>query len=331
MSAGRASSPARDQFSDALHKEVNCLAMTFFQPDDAITAIGSRLVSTILADNATLGLTEGKLCLTLAVYDRPGPPRGFSHNGDLPFYPCSVIKTFWMAAALQCLETGRTVPHAELDRAMHDMIKWSSNMATNYIIDLVTLTTGDTLLEGRELQDWVEKRGFANRWIRSFGWPEMAAINVAQKNMDDDRYGRERQLVDALGHNSLTTNATARLLHEIFAGRTFSDPSRSAMQGLLARPHDAAWVAANPHAQVTGYFGAGLPADAKLWSKAGWTGWTGDARASYRRHDAARIELPGLAPMVLVIFTEGRPMSESTEVLPNAVSSAIGILRNLNP
>ena len=102
---------------------------------------------------------------------------------------------------------------------MHDMIKWSSNMATNYIIDLVTLTTGDTLLEGRELQEWVEKRGFANRWIRSFGWPEMASINVAQKNMDDDRYGRERQLVDALGHNSLTTNATARLFHEIFAGR----------------------------------------------------------------------------------------------------------------
>jgi len=60
------------EFSDPLHKEVNCLAMTFFQPDDTITAVGARLVSTILADNATLGLTEGKLCLTLAVYDRPG-------------------------------------------------------------------------------------------------------------------------------------------------------------------------------------------------------------------------------------------------------------------
>jgi len=68
-----------------------------------------------------------------------------------------------------------------------------------------------------------------------------APINVAQKNMDDDRYGRERQLVDALGHNSLTTNATARLFHEIFAGDTFSRDSRLAMQDLLARRHDAAW------------------------------------------------------------------------------------------
>ena len=69
MSAGRASKLALDRFSDALHKEVNSLAMTFFQPDDAITAGGSLLVSTIIADNAKLGLTEGKLCLTLAVYD----------------------------------------------------------------------------------------------------------------------------------------------------------------------------------------------------------------------------------------------------------------------
>ena len=56
--------------------------------------------------------THGPADVTLAIYDRPGPPRGFSHNGDLPFYPCSVIKTFWMAAALQCLETGRIAPHA---------------------------------------------------------------------------------------------------------------------------------------------------------------------------------------------------------------------------
>ena len=35
------------------------------------------------------------------------------------------------------------------------------------------------------------------------------------------------------------------------------------------------------------------------------------------------------APMVLVIFTEGKPMSESTQVLPNAVSSAIDIVRDL--
>jgi beta-lactamase class A len=297
--------------------------MRFFRDDRAIAEVGSRLVSTILANNAALGLTASSLGLTVAVYDGPGAPQGFSHNGDLPFYPCSVIKTFWMAAALHCLEAGGIEPHAELDRAMHDMIKWSSNTATNYIIDLVTETTGDTLLDGRELQDWVDRRSFANRWIRSFDWPEMAPINVAQKNMDDDRYGRERQLVDALGHNSLTTNATARLFHEIFAGDTFSRDSRLAMRDLLARRHDAAWVAANPNAQVTGYFGAGLPAAAKLWSKAGWTGWTGDARASYRRHDAARIEVPGLAPMILVMFTEGRRMSESTDVLPNAAATVI--------
>src|SRR6476659_3136062 len=62
-----------------------------------------------------------------------------------------------------------------------------------------------------------------------------APINVAQKNMDDDRYGRERQLVDALGHNSLTTNATARLFQEIFNGESFSDRARHRMQQLIHR------------------------------------------------------------------------------------------------
>jgi len=302
--------------------------MAFFEMDPTTTEIGERLVATILRDNAELGLTADTLCVTLLLHpSRGGAPKGFAHNGDKPFYPCSVIKIFWMAAAYHCLETGAIKPHAELDRALHDMIKWSSNTATNYIIDLVTGTTGDTLLEGQALDDWIDKRSWANRWIRSFGWPEMTPINVAQKNMDDDRYGRERQLVDALGHNALTTNATARLMHAILDDAHFSDDSRKAMRSLLSRPFDRAWVEAHPSAQINGYFGQDLPQDAKLWSKAGWTGWTGDERASYRRHDAARIEVPGLAPFTLVIFTQGKPLSESLITLPRAATSLIAILR----
>jgi len=78
-----------------------------------------------------------------------------------------------------------------------------------------------------------------------------------------------------------------------------------------------------------GFFGAGLPSTARLWSKAGWTGWTGDARASYRRHDAARIIVEDLPPFTLVVFTEGKGMSDSTTVLANAASAAVEILRQV--
>jgi beta-lactamase class A len=298
----------------------------FYHPQGTPNGAGERLVGRILEENSPLGLTADRLAVSFVVYDGRHAA-GFAHNGDQPFYPCSVVKMFWMAACLDRLRAGAVEPHPELDRALHDMIKWSSNMATNYVIDLVTGTTGDTLLEGPEFEQWRDRRSWANRWLRSLGWPEIEPINVCQKNMDDDRYGRERQLVDALGHNSLTVNATARLLHEIFDGSTFPEPDRIRMRDLLARPHDPAWVEAHPLGQVRGYFGAGLPEDAKLWSKAGWTGWTGDRRASYRRHDAARIEAPGLPPFTLVVFTEGRAMSESEAVLPKSAAAAVELLR----
>ena len=301
----------------------------FYRSGNGAEEAGQRLVDAILKENAAAGLTPDSLAVTLVIHSAPDNPAGFAHNGDRPFYPCSVVKMFWMAACLNRIDEGAVTRHPELERAMHDMIKWSSNMATNYVIDVVTGTTGDTLLDGVELEAWRERRSWANRWLRTLGWPEVEPINVCQKNMDDDRYGRERQLVDALGHNSLTANATARLIHEIFDGTAFPEASRRTMQALLYRRHDRDWVEADPRSQVMGFFGAGLPSAARLWSKAGWTGWTGDARASYRRHDAARIIVEDLPPFTLVVFTEGKGMSDSTTVLANAASAAVEILRQV--
>jgi beta-lactamase class A len=302
--------------------------LSIYQSTERMQNLGRDLIGAILRECEPQGLGADALGLTLVVYRDGASPEGFAHNGTRPFYPCSVVKMFWMAACLARIEEGAVRPHAELDRALNDMIAWSSNTATNYVIDQVTGTTGDTLLEGDELAAWIAARSWANEWVRSLRIAEFQGINVCQKNMDDDRYGRERQLVDALGHNSLTTEATARLLHEIFDGRTFSAASRDRMQRLLARRHDPEWVEAHPAAQVRGYLGARLPAEAKLWSKAGWTGWTGDARASYRRHDAARIEAPGLPPFTLVLCTEGKRMSECETALPDIATRALEIVRN---
>jgi beta-lactamase class A len=83
---------------------------------------------------------------------------------------------------------------------------------------------------------------------------------------------------------------------------------------------------ANPLAQVRGYFPAGLPAGARVWSKAGHTGWTGDADASYRRHDAAYVELPGGRALILAVFTQGRAASESETILPAIAARAAELL-----
>ena len=147
----------------------------------------------------------------------PGKPRGFSHRGDQPFYPCSVVKLFYLVAAQARLEAGFIAPHEELDRAMRDMILVSSNTATNYVIDVVTGTTGDTLLPAADFAHWAEKRGWVNRYFRSFGWPELAPINLCQKLMDDQRYGRERQFVGVktFKHESVCRRCLAFVPQEV--------------------------------------------------------------------------------------------------------------------
>jgi beta-lactamase class A len=305
--------------------------MTFFDMTPESEAIGSKLVAWTRNRMAGDGLEPAAFALTLFSFSRPLTPQdaaerpaGFAHNGDRPFYPCSVVKVFYLAAAQARLEEGRLTPHAELDRAIRDMIRWSSNTATNYIIDLVTETTGDTLLDEAELPDWVHRRQWVNRYFRSLGWPEAGAINVCQKLMDDDRYGREKVFVAMSGnnHNRLTTNAVARLFHAIFTGRIVSPQRSLAMAKMLARPLDDPAFVAHPLSQIRGYFAAGLPAGARIWSKAGLTVWTGDRDASYRRHDAAYIVLPSGRALILAVFTEGRAASESEKILPAIAGKA---------
>ncbi|MCB8822489.1 serine hydrolase [Microvirga rosea] len=307
----------------------------FFETTTYSQSVGEELLASALDQFGSAGLERDHMALTLLLYsgrlsDADNPvtsPQGYAASGERPFYPCSVVKMFYLVAAQAAIEEGKVENHSELERAMHDMIRWSSNTATNYIIDLVTDTTGDTLLQGDEFVNWVDKRNAINRFFREFKRPEYEGINVCQKLMDDERYGREKLFATLNGnnHNRLTTNASAYLLHEIMAGRAVSKSASKGMSEMLERPLDVDFKQ-RPGAQVCGYLGDGLPPGAKLWSKAGWTGWTGDPAASYRRHDAAYVELSDDLAFTLVVFTEGKRMSESTEVLPGIASLACRII-----
>jgi beta-lactamase class A len=317
---------------DQMSKTADRAYTPFYRTTDRTEALGTKLVEWAIDTYESRGLARELFALTWLPSDRAlsaaaGQPDGFSFRGSQPFYPCSVVKVFYLAAAEARLEDGAIQPHGELDRAMHDMIRWSSNAGTNYVIDLVTGTTGDTLLDEAGMRDWVEKRQWVNDHLRSFGWPEFIPINVCQKLMDDDRYGREKVFSRMGGnnHNRLTADAAARMFHAIFTERAVSPARSRHMAELLARPLDPSF-AGLPAAQVKGYFGAGLPKDAKLWSKAGWTGWTGDANASYRRHDAAYVELPGGPSSILVAFTQGQQISANEDFLPDLAAMACRLM-----
>jgi beta-lactamase class A len=307
--------------------------------EDRFAELGFRLLKQLVEAQKSHGLTPEDVAISWTLYASPLRQDGavnsvarFVWRDGQPFYPCSVVKLFWLLACQARLEESFIRPHSEIDRAMADMIRWSSNTATNYIVDLVTGTTGDTLLEGEAYAAWAEERNWANRYFRGLGWEEVdAGVNVCQKAMDDDRYGRERQFLGQArdNHNSLTSRATSRLLQEVLCGTVLTQQRCRTMAALMQRSIEPASVADDPRNQVKAYLGGGLPDGSRLWSKAGWTTWTGDPKASWRRHDAAYVEAPHCLPFTLVVFTQGVRASEDDAMLPMVGRTACELLREL--
>lgn len=216
------------------------------------------------------------------------------YRGNEPFYPASVVKVFWLAFAHQCMEKGTLKQTPELDRAISDMIKDSSNDATGLVVDMTTGTTGGPELPPDEFKAWSQKRQAANEWLKSIG---ITGQNVCQKTWGDGPYGRERQSYGAKfeNRNSLTTNGTARLWAEIARGQLVSAARSKSMLEVLKRDNPADGKTSD--GQASEYIGAALPKGATLYSKAGWV--------SNERHDSALVRLQDGREFVIVIFTKG--------------------------
>lgn len=298
--------------------------MSFFTENAELQRIGALIEAHVAPIYAARGIPFEQFAYVLTQPDQEGgKPKGATLRAGWRAYPCSLVKVFHLVAAQLRLQDGQLSAHDELDRAMRDMILWSSNSATNYIIDLLTGTTGDTLLSDSEMSAWCERREEINRIFAGLGWPELAGINLNQKLMDDLRYGREKVALDrsAAGHNCLTPIAMARLMHEIFSESALLSPAcRAIIRDHLARDANDPDRGRGAY-QLLGYLGDALPQGTQIWSKAGRTRWLGDDRASFRRHDALRAILPGGQEFQLTVFTQGEAIAEDDSFLP-----AIGAL-----
>src|SRR5205823_8288199 len=256
-------------------------------------------------------LTEWQLSITLVdLRDSPHPVTA-SFRGNERIYPASVVKLFYLVSVHRWLEDKKIQETDELKRAVRDMIVVSSNEATQYIVDVLTHTTGGYELSPKEMEEWQNQRNVVNRYYSSLGFTN---INVNQKTFCEDAYGREKVSRGPNGENrnKLTTDATARLLSEIVTGRAVNQTRSSQMMELLKR--DFAGTSKDNDDQGHGFTGIALPGTgAKLWSKAGWTSTT--------RHDAAYLELPSGAKFVLVTFTTEH--ANDREIIPTVAKFVI--------
>jgi Beta-lactamase enzyme family len=278
--------------------------MTFFKQDTNLENIGNKICTEIWQKFPTLG--QEQIALTCLLYDQQ--IKGFNYRGDQLIYPASIVKLFYLVAVYQWLESGKLTISNELNRAITDMIVESSNDATSLIVDSITCTTSGPELDSNSMENWTYQRNAINRYFQSFKWPELAQINVNQKTWCDGPYGRERAFVGEFytNRNMLTTNAVARLFHNIISKIAVSPSASKTMLDLLKR--DPNPITNCDENQISGFLGQGLPENSQIYSKAGWT--------SKVRHDAAYIQTPDKLPYLLVVFTEGEINSQNREILP---------------
>jgi beta-lactamase class A len=275
-----------------------------------LTRIVEEAAKETLDQFATQRLAPEEFAITLLA---DGMEAG-SYRGHARFYPASVVKLFYLIAAHRWLEDGKIIDSLELRRALRGMIVDSSNDATNYVVDLLTGTTGGPELLAAEVEAWEHKRNAINRYFHSAG---CADINVNQKTWNEGPYGRERvfTLERPENRNALTTTATARLLSEIAHHRCVTPERSRQMLELLRR--DPTVEAAKPSESRHAFFAPALPPGTVLYSKAGWT--------STARHDAAYLELPNGRKIVLVVFTQNH--SKDAGIIPTLAQRIVSALQ----
>jgi len=290
----------------------NSLAAVDYSRAASLQELVNDAAHTALTKFADKKLTEAQLSITLIDLRDPQHPVTASFRGNERVYPASVVKLFYLVAVHRWLEDKKIQQTDELKRAVRDMIVDSSNEATQYVVDVLTQTTGGFELPPKEMEEWQYKRNAMNRFYASLGF---TSINVNQKTFCEDAYGRERVSRGPNGENrnKMTTDATARLLSEIATSRAVNQARSAQMMDLLKR--DFSGTSKDNDDQAHGFTGIALQGmtGAKLWSKAGWTSTT--------RHDAAYIELPNGAKFVLVTFTTDH--ANDREIIPTVAKFVI--------
>src|SRR2546426_3293696 len=296
----------------AVAQQRNSPAAVVYSRAASLQDVVNEAAHAALTKFADKKLTENQLSITLIDLRDPQHPAMASFRGNERVYPASVVKLFYFVAVHRWLEDKKIQETAELKRAVRDMIVDSSNEATQYVLDVLTQTTGGYELPPKEMATWQNKRNAVNRYYAALGFTN---INVNQKTFCEDAYGREKVSRGPNGENrnKLTTDATARLLSEIVTGRAVNATRSAQMMELLKR--DFSGSSTDNDDQGHGFTGIALQgmSGSKLWSKAGWTSTT--------RHDVAYIVLPNGAKFVLVTFTVDH--ANEREIIPTVARVVI--------
>jgi beta-lactamase class A len=269
-------------------------ALSTITASPKIDSLVERVFKSTLKEVDEAKLYTDKISITLIDISDPAHPLLGQMRGDSLWYPASIIKLAFMVYAAHLSQSGVISYDEPLRENVIEMVRPSSNVATQYVVDRITSTTAGLDLAPAELEKLKEKRMKPSNYMAKHGLKNIFAL---QKTWDDLPTGSELQLLGKPTDyhfefsNKMTTNDTARLLFLIDAHKIVSPVACDHMLELLKREprtldlENGKWFVMRH----------GVPSDAQVWSKDGATGleW----------HDSAIIALPDGRKYILVVFT----------------------------
>lgn len=237
----------------------------------------------------------------------PDVPRLAQWHGETPIYPASVVKFVYLMAAYAFQQEGKVQIDVSLDRALEEMIRVSSNQATQRVFERLTGAEPGPTLSAQPYAGFRERRLGVERWLKTLGITDLHTVNPTYDSSGDIS-GREEQFLsdrsvpgglpsangEFVNRTAMTATGTAKLLALLATDRALTPEDSATVRRRMRRDsreqrHLAARIAGG--AERVG----GLEAYAK-------SGTWGPIYA-----DAGIVRHPSGREIVVVVFTEARP------------------------
>jgi beta-lactamase class A len=236
------------------------------------------------------------------------PPRLAEHHGDAAIYPASVVKFVYLMAAYRWQEDGRLRIEGDFDRELSEMIRESSNQATQKVFARLTETTPGPELAPEAYRDFCARRQAVKRWLATLGVTDLHCVSPTYDG-GGDLFGRDAQFIrdptiagglgrghgEAPNRQAMTATGTVRLLALLATDRALTPEDSAIVRRRMRRD-----PVEQPHLihRIAG--GAARLSGLDVYAKSGtWGPIYADAGIVRRRDDGRQI--------VIAVFTEATP------------------------
>jgi beta-lactamase class A len=295
------------------------------QPSPELQAFLDRTVAAHLA--AGPALRRAELRVALLDLSHGDPPRLAQHHGHTPIYPASVIKFVYLMAAYAWQEQGTLQIDAALDELLTEMIRVSSNQATQGVVARLTNTGPGPELAPDAYAVFRQRRLSVNAWLRSLGIDDLHCANPTYDGGGDlvgrdAQFLRDHTVAGALpsrgdqfaNRNAMTAVGTAELLALLATDRALSPADSQIVRQRMRRdPTEQHHLAA----RIAG--GAARLPGLEVYAKSGTWGPIYADAGIVRQQSSGR-------QFIVAVFTQASPPYRGDFIADLTAAAAVELL-----